>query len=66
MLSDSSKQLPMFSGVAGTKHMPVWCAQEKRARAAGNRREGLNVSPRRADLPPSLGMGRKWKNEQEP
>ena len=59
MLADSSKQFPVFSAIAGAKHVSVRSAEEQRARAAGHCCQGLNISTWRADLPPGLSIGRE-------
>ncbi len=59
MLANSSEQFPVFSRIAGAKHVPVRSAEEKRARVARHSCEGLDVSTGRANLPPGLGVGRK-------
>ena len=59
MLANAPKQFPVFTGIAGAKHVPVGSPEEQRARASGHRCKGLDIATGRPDLPPVLSIGRK-------
>ena len=57
MLANPAEQFPMFTAITRAEYVSVGSAEEQRAGAPGNRRERLDVSAGRANLPPVLGIG---------